>query len=1340
MATLVRYLRAQGAHMRGTKIGCSEGGCGACTVVLTYFDRTANRVVHRSANSCLMPLCAIDGMHVTTVEGLGSLKRGLHPIQDRLAKGNGTQCGFCTPGIIMSLYAFLLEHPHPTERQLEACLDGNLCRCTGYRPIIDVAHSFAHKCAEKKCGGGTATDIESCQETTIHPVLDLPEAQLVAAASASTLHVHGANCEWHTPTTLAELLALKKALPRAAVVVGNTGAGVESHFKGNYPAAIICPTRVSELTALTVDDTGVTIGAAVTITDLEERLREVVAKEGEPRTRVFYTLLAMLERFACVQVRNMACLGANIATASPVSDVCPLLITAGATVNIASVTGQRRVPMSEFITGYRKTVLTPEEVVVSMHVPYTRANEYIETFKQSRRVHDDICIVTAAFRVLLEETKEHPKDTKAPEQQQWESVRLASNTSGHSDAVFAGKLPHIVPVGERTFRVADCSISFSGMAPRPAIAAKTEASLKGKLWDSDMLSDVMAAVTAEFPLADNVPGGMPEYRLALCRSLFFRFFVDTYRTAHGTEAGVAADYAAQLRRGLFSSAQDFAHKAPADSNIVGVPMQHLSADKHCTGEAAFTGDMDAAGVLHCVFIQSAHAHARILSIDASRALAVPGVVRVLTWKDVPGSNKIGVPVLDEEVFASEEALCVGYPLGVLVATSHELARRAVRLVDVKYEVLPAILTIEEAIAQHSEIVKPVTLQCGDVEAALKTSPHVLEGEVCMGGQEHFYLEPNAVLAVPSEGEGEFELWASTQNPAKTQQTVSRVLGLPENKVIVNCKRVGGGFGGKETRNVFISCACAVAAYAMDRPVKMVLDRDTDMSITGTRHQFLSRYRVGFDDAGNILAYDVQLYNNAGYSADLSAVVMERALFHTDAAYKIPNMRATGHVMRTNRPSNTAYRGFGAPQSMLATEQVICRVATAVGKTPNEVRELNFYKEGQPTHYGMLTTNCYLDRVWSELMDKSEFKRRRTEIAEYNATHRYRKRGIAAVPVKFGLAFTQNAFNQAGALVHVYIDGSVLVSHGGCEIGQGLHTKMAQIAAQALGIPLNLVHIGDTATDKVPNTSPTAASTQSDINGMAVLNACMELKQRLEQFRATLGEAGDKITWQQLVGKAYWARVDLCAHGFYMAAGVNWSFETMTGNPFAYFVYGAAASEVEVDTLTGEHTILRSDIVMDVGRSINPAIDVGQVEGAFTQGFGWCTLEELVVLRTGQQQTVGPSFYKIPGVGDTPQDFRVFLLRDADNPMAVHGSKGIGEPPFFLGTSVYLALQDAVTRARAEEGITGYFQLALPASVEHIRLACRDCFTDAVPHGGVEKPSWAIDEAAPIPDELRNVTQ
>jgi len=1323
--SLLTYLRSAGVGLKGTKLGCREGGCGACTVVASYFNKALGVISHRAVNACLMPLCAADGFAITTIEGLKQTA-ALHPIQERIVKANATQCGYCTPGIIMALYAFLLENPSASESQLETCLDGNLCRCTGYLPIVEVARSFAKK-GSCTTGCSNSSDIETLAAPTI-PAAFFNEER-------PQLKVRGTQYTWHAPHSLLELLELKKTHPDAEIVVGNTEVEITAHFKGTRAAHIISPGRVAELISFKEDDEGVFVGGALTFADLKVKLEQVVHKLDKTKTRTLAVILQQLERFANQQVRNVASLAGNLVTASATSDLSPILLATGAVVHLQSIDGNRQVNIRDWFVSYKSAAVKPNEVVVSIFIPFTKPTEFVSAFKQSRRMYDDIAIVSSCFRVLLKEDNALPlsRVTQETPSLTWENASYGTKTAVPDDQGFSVQPPVVAPPPSKCFIVESCDLTFGSMDNCTRIATNAGKYLMDKVWDFSILSGFVAELAKDFDLPATVPGGMPEYRKTMARSLFFKFFVDIYAQLYG-EGAVPPKYISASKR-FFNRepvkvVTDFDVKTPCcNTDVAGTSVGHIAAAKLCTGEAVFASDVDAP--FHAVFVQSTKAHAKILNIDSTKALAVPGVVRVFTHKDVPGNNSYES---DEEVFASSEVPCAGYPIGIVVATSHEIARKAARLVEVQYEELPAILTIEDAIKANSLLAPPTVLQTGDIEAGFKSADHVLTGEFTVSGQEHFYMETHCAIA--SRCEDGMNMFCSTQNPSKIQGNVASVLGITSSDVTVRCKRCGGGFGGKINRSVFVSCAVAVAAWHLKKPVKLWLDRDVDQSITGTRHPFFGRYKVGFMNTGRIVATDLQLYANCGYSRDMSIAVVGRSMFHSDNVYKIDNMRVTGYPMKTNKPTNTAFRGFGAPQGIIMMENIITRVAHCLNKPANIIRELNFYHEGQETHYGMKLENCQLQKVWGLLMEKCDLKNREREVSAFNATNRYRKRGIHCLPIKFGMPFTHPSYNQAGALVHIYLDGSVTVTHGGCELGQGLHTKMAQVAATALGIPLDLINIGDTSTDKVPNSSPTAASSQSDLNGMAVFNACKILRERLDNFRSTL-KTTEPIPWVKLVNMAYNARIDLCAHGFWECS-VKFDYATGKGRPYSYFVYGAACAEVEIDTLTGDHTIIRTDIAMDLGKSLNPAIDIGQIEGAFVQGCGWCTMEELVNLPNGSYFTIGPATYKIPGVADIPADFRVYFLRDVENPLAVYSSKGVGEPPLILGIVVYLALSDAVASARAEERIQGFYSLPHPASCEHIRLGCRDAFTDPTPNAGIKGESWATREVVLPPDILRKI--
>uniref|UniRef100_A0A182PJ61 Aldehyde oxidase/xanthine dehydrogenase a/b hammerhead domain-containing protein n=1 Tax=Anopheles epiroticus TaxID=199890 RepID=A0A182PJ61_9DIPT len=707
------------------------------------------------------------------------------------------------------------------------------------------------------------------------------------------------------------------------------------------------------------------------------------------------------------------------------------------------------------------------------------------------------------------------------------------------------------------------------------------------------------------------------------------------------------------------------------------------------------------------FVYSTKAHAKILSIDASDALKQEGVHRFFSAEDLTEEqNKAGPVFHDEFVFVKDIVTTQGQIIGAIVAENQTIAQRAARKVKVTYEELqPVIVTLEDAIRLESFYPGfPRVIAKGDVEKALSEADVVIEGDCRMGGQEHFYLETQACLAVPKDSD-EIEVISSTQHPTEIQHHVAQTLGIPASKVVSRVKRLGGGFGGKESRAAIVAIPVALAAHRLGRPVRCMLDRDEDMAVSGTRHPFYFHYKVGVSREGKLVAGDFRAYNNAGHSMDLSFAVLERSMFHIQNAYRIPHLRVRGWVCRTNLPSNTAFRGFGGPQGMMVAETMMRHVARTLNRDYIELIELNMYREGDTTHYNQQIDGCNVSKCWNEVLQSADFAKRREAVEKFNVEHRWRKRGIHVVPTMFGIAFTVLHLNQSGALIHVYQDGTVLLSHGGTEMGQGLHTKMIQVAATALGIPFDRIHISETSTDKVPNTSATAASAGSDLNGTAVLNACLSIRERLEPFRK---EFPDK-DWNFWVSKAYFSRVSLSATGFYATPDLGYDFGTNSGKAFNYYTYGAACSEVEIDCLTGDHQVIRTDIVMDLGSSINPAIDIGQIEGGFMQGYGLFTLEEMVYSPQGLVFSRGPGMYKLPGFADIPGEFNVSLLTGAPNPRAVYSSKAVGEPPLFLASSIFFAIRDAITAARKEENLTEEFTLISPATSSRIRTACQDKF-------------------------------
>ncbi|WP_280269944.1 xanthine dehydrogenase molybdopterin binding subunit [Nocardia wallacei] len=760
-----------------------------------------------------------------------------------------------------------------------------------------------------------------------------------------------------------------------------------------------------------------------------------------------------------------------------------------------------------------------------------------------------------------------------------------------------------------------------------------------------------------------------------------------------------------------------------ENPVVGVAMPHESATLHVTGAALYTDDLvyRTKDVLHAYPVQVMKAHGRITALRTEPALAVPGVVRVLTGADVPGVNDAGMKH-DEPLFP-DEVMFHGHAVAWVLAETLEAARLGAAAVEVELDEQPSYITLQDAMAANSfHGSRPVVLS-GDVEAGFADSAHVFTGEFQFSDQEHFYLETHAALAQIDEA-GQVFVQSSTQHPSETQEIVAHVLGLHSHEVTVQCLRMGGGFGGKEMQPHGFAAVAALGAKLTGRPVRLRLNRTQDLTMSGKRHGFHASWKIGFDADGRILALDATLTADGGWSLDLSEPVLARALCHIDNIYWIPNARIAGRIAKTNKVSNTAFRGFGGPQGMLVIEDILGRCAPLLGLDPMELRQRNFYRRGQSTPYGQPVNGA--DRIvttWRQVCDSGEIAERTREIAAFNAAHPNTKRGLAVSGIKFGISFNLTAFNQGGALVLIYKDGSVLINHGGTEMGQGLHTKMLQVAATTLGIPLHKVRLAPTRTDKVPNTSATAASSGADLNGAAVKNACEQLRERLRQVAGTqLGaNASDvrivdgvaralgsdkELAWDDLVRTAYFQRVQLSAAGFYRTEGLHWDAKTFKGSPFKYFAYGAAATEVEVDGFTGAYRIRRVDIVHDVGDSLSPLIDIGQVEGGFVQGAGWLTLEDMRWDTgdgpgRGRLLTQAASTYKLPSFSEMPEEFNVTLLEHATEEGAVYGSKAVGEPPLMLAFSVREALRQAAA-AFGPGGIS--VELASPATPEAVYWA------------------------------------
>ncbi len=728
---------------------------------------------------------------------------------------------------------------------------------------------------------------------------------------------------------------------------------------------------------------------------------------------------------------------------------------------------------------------------------------------------------------------------------------------------------------------------------------------------------------------------------------------------------------------------------------VGRSVKHDSAPKHVSGEAVYVDDrLEFPNQLHVYARMSERAHARIVRIDTSPCYQIPGVAIAITAKDVPGQLDIGAVMPGDPLLADGKVEFIGQPVIAVAADSLETARKAAMAAIIEYEDLEPVLDVVEALHKKHFVLDSHTHKRGDSATALASAPRRLQGSLHIGGQEHFYLETQVSSVMPTE-DGGMIVYTSTQNPTEVQKLVAEVLGVPMNKIVIDMRRMGGGFGGKETQAAGPACLCAVIAHLTGRPTKMRLPRMEDMTMTGKRHPFYVEYDVGFDDDGLLHGIEIDLAGNCGYSPDLSGSIVDRAMFHSDNAYYLGDATINGHRCKTNLASNTAYRGFGGPQGMVAIEEIMDAVARELGKDPLEVRKRNYYgkTERNVTHYYQTVEHNMLEEMTAELEASSDYAKRREAIRAFNAASPILKKGLALTPVKFGISFTASFLNQAGALVHVYTDGSIHLNHGGTEMGQGLNTKVAQVVAEVFQVDIERIQITATNTDKVPNTSPTAASSGADLNGKAAQNAAQTIKQRLVEFAARKWQIFEEdvefkngqvrlrdhyISFEELIQQAYFGQVSLSSTGFYRTPKIYYDRSQARGRPFYYFAYGAACSEVIVDTLTGEYKMLRSDILHDVGASLNPAIDIGQVEGGFVQGLGWLTMEELVWNDKGKLMTNGPASYKIPAVADMPLDLRVKLVENRKNPEdTVFHSKAVGEPPFMLGISVWCAIKDAV---------------------------------------------------------------
>uniref|UniRef100_A0A670I7C4 FAD-binding PCMH-type domain-containing protein n=1 Tax=Podarcis muralis TaxID=64176 RepID=A0A670I7C4_PODMU len=1210
---------------------------------------------HYPANSCLLPLCLLYGAAVTTVEGVGTTKTKLHPIQERLAKCHGSQCGFCTPGMVMSMYSLLRNNPEPTMDQITACLDGRLM-CSGL------------------CKPERFHPIDPTQDYIFPPEL----MRLAEESKGKTLVFNGERTTWISPVSLQELVNLKANYPDAPLVVGNTSVGLDMKLLSVYHPVLLHPTRIPDLHVTEVGDNGILIGAAVHLAQLRDFLLTIVPELPMEKSKIYGVLLKQLRTLAGEQIRNLASLGGHIVSRGSTWDLNPVLAAGNALLNLVSIDGSRQIPLNdEFLAHLPQADLSPREVIVSVFIPFSKEDEFVSAFRQAERRKNALSVTNSSMRVLFQPG------------------------SGV---------------------IEDMAILYGGIGPTTVSARNTCQKLIGSNWDEGMLNEACRLILEEIILSPSAPGAKVEYRRTLLVSFFFRFYLQV--TYLGNELPLygclplnnllgkidnPSKYP-DLPKKYASALGEFREKPPQGMQIyqvnphqppqdpVGRPIMHQSGIKHTTGEADYVDDMPPEeGQLYMAVVTSTCAHAKILSIDVSEALEEPGVVAVVTAADIPGHNGDG----KEEIFV----LYIGHIICGVLAESYECAKRARRKVKIEYQELELILTIEEAVKHKSFLTEEKKIERGNVTESFKNVENIIEGEIHVGGQEHFYLETDSVFVVPRKEDKEMDIYTSTQYGSKVQQTVASALNVQANRIMTHTRRVGGAFGGKSSKPSFFAAAAAVAAHKTGRPVRFILERDDDMIIPGGRHPLWGQYKVGFTNDGKIKAVDLLFYVNGGCTPDESELVIDYVVLKSCNAYDIPNFRSRGWACKTNLPSNTAFRGFGFPQTALTAETWVAAVADHLGLPHDQVRWMNMYKGVSETPYKEEVDATNLVACWKECLEKSDYYNRRKAAEEFNKQNYWKKKGIEIIPMLFSVGFNTTYYHQAIALVHIYLDGSVLVSHGGVEMGQGIYTKMLQVASHELKIPLSYIHPYETTSVTIPNAVVTAGSIGTEVNGKAVQNACQILRKRLEPIM----KKNPQGKWEDWVNIIYILKLNYDPTWYV----TNMDWKTGEGHAFPYYVFGTACSEVEIDCLTGDHKNIRTDIVMDACFSINPAVDIGQIEGGFMQGLGLYTMEEIYFSPEGQQYTLGPDTYKIPAVCDVPEQFRIYLLPNSRNPIAIYSSKGVGEAGVFQACSVFFAIRDAVAAARKERGLHRVFTMDSPLNIERIRMACVDDFTEMV---------------------------
>ncbi|XP_048248710.1 indole-3-acetaldehyde oxidase-like isoform X1 [Haliotis rufescens] len=1245
------YIR-DGAGLRGTKVMCKEGGCGCCAVTVTKPDPNTGKDTSFSINSCLCPLYSVDGWSITTTEGLGNSRDGFHPIQKRIAEFNGTQCGYCTPGMVMNMYGLVHQKPALTKQDIDDNFDGNICRCTGYRPILDAMRTFAGTAS-----AGLGFDIEDLSESrcdrTGKSCLGCVSNGSCNGGSKQTsnvgdgldvFHVVRGDTEWYKPRSIRQLtLVLTNTSTSLAVrqLAGNTASGIYKH-DGPFDTYVDLQ-NIQEFYKTETQRSSVTIGSNVTLSALIKTLADMASGPGYS---YFTAVAAHLRKVGNVLVRNAGTWAGNLMVKHchpefP-SDVFTLLEAVSARVHILDhgpgAEGDHSLKDFLQLEMAGKTITRLELFQLD---PRAR----VQSFKVSPRLQNAHAYVNAAFCLTLDV---------------------------HSQVVCRP------------------SLVFGGISPDTIHASKTEDLLMGKcLTDRSLLQGILTYLHAELHPSQQQPlSASPEYRRQLGVNLFYKFLLSLRNGEKGDNSYCPLSTSQHTFENLQS---EWPLKAP---------MPKLTAPLQASGEAVYVDDLPVMkNQLYGSFVLTSVAKGKVIDIDATKALNMPGVVRLFTAKDIPGENnalkQVSYPQQREELFCSGNVKHAGQQIGFLVAESQSLAEEASRQISVTYtDTETPILSVQDAIHNNSYHANPLKeTRIGEPEDAMAASSSTVEGQCTMENLFHFYLENNAAVCVPSE-DG-LDVYTPTQALSGVQRAIAAVIGQPCNYVNVTVPRIGGSFGGKNIGTAPPCIAPALAAYKLNRPVRTTIGLASAMEMLGNRGSILAKYQAGFDGDGRLQAVTIDVYCDCGYTSNWVYNFLG-ILADIDGGYFCPNRRVRIILCKTNKPTSQSMRAPANYPAGFIIESVMEHVASFLQMDPEVVKEMNLYQEGQVSSLGNDMKYCTLRRLWAHLHETAEIERRKAVVEAFNKEHKWRKRGLAMTPVKFSVMYNNVGYTVDVAIYEV--DGSVTVTQGGVEMGQGLYTKVAQAVASSLGIPVTTIKVRPNISHVSVNNFPTAGSSTSELAVNSALRCCEILKERMEPVRKNVPEGADWLTVIRACSKL----------GIELAAKHKWKPEWQGGaySP-AYCAFAAGASEVELDVLTGENHIRRVDIIYDCGESLNPVLDIGQIEGAFMMGVGGLLLERVVYDDvTGRVVNNSTWDYKPPTCKDIPVDWRISLLPDSPCPQGVRGSKAVGEPPIMLSTGVFFALKHAVGAARLDlTGDSKYQESAAPMTVERAHQGC-----------------------------------